>query len=221
MNNQRKTHLIWDWNGTLLDDAWLCIATMNTILKERRLPTLTLDEYREKFDFPVVRYYQRIGIPGSNGGFEQASVEFIEHYEKQRLHCELFPGVLDVLDLLKRQDYSHSLLSAYKEKTLIELIDHFKLTALFDNVSGQGDIFARGKIDQGKQLIQQLGCPPSRVLLIGDTLHDYEVAEAIGVDCVLVAGGHHSVDRLLNSGVLVLDSIREIPALLTRKAVFL
>ena len=54
------THIIWDWNGTLLDDAWLCVDVMNGMLRERRLPTRTLDQYKEVFDFPVRNYYETL-----------------------------------------------------------------------------------------------------------------------------------------------------------------
>ena len=31
-------HVIWDWNGTLLDDAWLCVDVMNGVLRAHDLP---------------------------------------------------------------------------------------------------------------------------------------------------------------------------------------
>jgi len=46
--------------------------------------------------------------------------------------------------------------------------------------------------------------------MVGDTVHDYEVAQAMGTDCILIASGHNSRDRLEETGVLVLDSPNEI-----------
>jgi len=41
-------------------------------------------------------------------------------------------------------------------------------------------------------------------------VHDYEVAQAMGTDCVLVAGGHHSRRRLEATGAPVVDRLDQI-----------
>jgi phosphoglycolate phosphatase-like HAD superfamily hydrolase len=48
------------------------------------------------------------------------------------------------------------------------------------------------------------------VLLVGDTAHDAEVARELGVDVVLVAGGHQSRKRLEATGELVVDGIEAL-----------
>ena len=61
-------HVIWDWNGTLLDDAWLCVDVMNGMLCRRALPVLTPAKYEESFDFPVLDFYRRRELPGTRRG---------------------------------------------------------------------------------------------------------------------------------------------------------
>ena len=53
----RYKHIIWDWNGTLLDDRWLCIEAINKTLTKRNMNTITDNEYVELFCFPVKDYY--------------------------------------------------------------------------------------------------------------------------------------------------------------------
>ena len=86
----------------------------------------------------------------------------------------------------------------------------FELTDRFTDVIGLNDIYASGKVENGKQYIAGLNIDPADVLFIGDTLHDFEVAEAMGVSCALVAGGHNSRARLETSGVPVFDSLSEL-----------
>ena len=50
---ERTKHVIWDWNGTLLDDAVLCVEVMNVVLARRKLPPLTAERYADRFRFPV------------------------------------------------------------------------------------------------------------------------------------------------------------------------
>ena len=54
--------IIWDWNGTLLNDMELCVHTINEMLQKRNLHELSVDEYKEVFSFPVKDYYQKIGF---------------------------------------------------------------------------------------------------------------------------------------------------------------
>ena len=74
-------HIIWDWNGTLLDDAWLCVDIMDSMLKERSLGTLTLDRYQRLFEFPVIDYYRKLGFDFTKESFEKTGTEFINTIE--------------------------------------------------------------------------------------------------------------------------------------------
>jgi phosphoglycolate phosphatase len=58
--------------------------------------------------------------------------------------------------------------------------------------------------------VQELGINPGNILMVGDTLHDYEVAKAMGVNCVLVYSGHQSRERLVTTGVPVENQLDEI-----------
>src|SRR5262245_43055202 len=51
-------HVIWDWNGTLLNDVTHAIDTINFLLEPRGLPLMSIERYREIFGFPIRRYYE-------------------------------------------------------------------------------------------------------------------------------------------------------------------
>jgi phosphoglycolate phosphatase len=209
---QRYTHIIWDWNGTLFDDAWLCTSVMNGLLTRRNLPTLTTERYQAIFTFPVRDYYQTLGFDFGQDSFEQLSVEFMAAYEARRNECGLHPQARHVLAAIQRAGIPQSILSAYPYLDLIKVVRHFELEHFFIQLIGLGDIYAASKIELGRNWMQELGQRPSSVLLIGDTLHDYEVATAIGANCLLVAGGHNSKERLCQCPVPVIDSLQEIIA---------
>ena len=77
-------HIIWDWNGTLLDDAWLCREIMNEQLDEQNLPQISMQHYADIFRFPVKDYYKAVGFDFEKTSFETLSDAFIEQYEKQK-----------------------------------------------------------------------------------------------------------------------------------------
>lgn len=201
-------HILWDWNGTLFDDAWFCASIMNSLLKRRHLPEITVAQYQDIFMFPVRDYYQRLGFDFATDSFEDLSVEFMSQYEARRMECTLHAHAIACLGTIQKFGVPQSILSAYPQGTLIELVRHFGLESFFAQVIGLGDIYAHGKVELGQVWMQQQGYGPSEVLLIGDTIHDFEVAQAIGADCVLVANGHNTAARLHQCAVPVVDSLQ-------------
>lgn len=203
-------HIIWDWNGTLFDDAWLCADIMNGILSQRNLPALTLERYQQIFDFPVIDYYRKAGLDFSTEPFETLSNTFIAEYERRNVECGLRPEALAVLRGNVERGVGQSILSASKQTLLESMIDHCNVREWFEAINGVDNYHALGKIDLGKRWVAQLGVDPREVLMIGDTIHDHEVAQAMGVDCWLIHSGHQDQTRLAARGVRVIASLTEL-----------
>ena len=203
-------HIIWDWNGTLLDDAWLCVEVINQILRERKLPGVTLETYRSQFDFPVIRYYERLGLPTDPEGFGDLSQQFIDLYHERFRECTLRPGGSSTLEAIRAQGRQMSVLSASRQDFLEQAVRHFGLEEWFDTLNGIDTIHATGKLERGRSCIEALGIPPTDCLLVGDTIHDYEVAHTLGLQCILLANGHHDSARLQATGKPVLESVSEL-----------
>lgn len=207
-------HIIWDWNGTLLDDLKVCVNIINGLLAQHLLPTLSPEKYQNAFGFPVRDYYVRIGFEDSNTAIKQVSDLFIAQYDHQQHTCNLHPKVIDTLAAIQKLDIPQSILSAYQQTRLNKIVDHFQLRSYFEEVVGIDDIYAHGKIEQGKRLIEKLALPRRDVLFVGDTVHDYEVAQEMGTDCVLIACGHHPKHKLETCCVRVLDQVKDVLTLL-------
>ena len=189
-------HIIWDWNGTLLDDLEYSIDVMNGVLDRRSLPHLNRARYHALFDFPVQNYYARLGFDPAIDPFEKLSIEFISAYDARRLECALHRDTREILASIARAGLDQSILSAYRGETLREIVAHFGIAGHFAHIDGLDNIHAHSKTALGRALVARLGLPPDEILLVGDTLHDFEVAHGLGIDCALVAAGHHPADRL-------------------------
>lgn len=207
-------HIIWDWNGTLLNDVELCLSIINNIISKRDLPAISIKYYQDIFTFPVKEYYQKAGLDFSNYSFELLGMEWIMEYENRKHEAQLFPYALSTLRSIQESGTGQSILSAYSQKDLVEIIEYFHLNDFFQHVSGLDHIYATSKIDLGIKLVDKLNIPNKKILLIGDTIHDFEVSKAIGADCVLIAEGHQSKSRLMNCGVPVLSSLMNINSFL-------
>ena len=203
-------HAIWDWNGTLVDDTWLFVDIMNGVLKDRNLEGITLDDYRNVFDFPVEDYYIKLGFNFSEEAFETAGLDFIKIYDGRKFEPKLFDDTIPTLNTLKNLGCTHSILSAQNLSTLTQSVEYYKLTGMFDSISGLNDHYAIGKIKQGKKLITDSQYNPNEVIMIGDTEHDYVVADAMGVRCFLMDRGHNSTSRLQSKQSEVFSSFSQL-----------
>jgi len=215
MPKSKYRHIIWDWNGTLFNDAWLSVEIMNGLLRKRKMPEITLERYAELFDFPVIGYYRRLGFDFDIVPFEEVGTEFIVGYEKRKRECELQSGAGEILQTVSSGQISQSILSAYKQDTLDELLVHFDLWRYFIRAIGLDNHYAAGKTENGILLISQLPYSPEEVLFIGDTVHDYDVSKEIGTDCVLIPSGHQPRAKLETCGVPVLRALNDIPRFLS------
>lgn len=196
--------MIWDWNGTLLDDVELVVDIMNGLLARRRLPSLDVARYHEVFTFPVRDYYQRLGFDFAAEPFEALAVEFISAYSDRWPEAELRDGVQAGVAALARRGIGQSMLSASESELLDAATTHFGLAEVMTHRVGISDHHAVGKVAEGRAHVAELDA--ERILLVGDTEHDAEVALELGIDCVLLEGGHMSRQRLVATGVPVFAS---------------
>ena len=210
--------LIWDWNGTILDDAGVCRQIADIMLGERGIPALPdMDAYRAVFGFPIKSYYEKMGyrFGPEDEPYEHVADEFIVLYDRLYRTAALRPGIVDFLDRRKGEGYRQVLLSATRRDQLLEQVAAFgDVGDRFEQKLGLTDHYAFSKAALAKAFIEGQGIPRERTLFIGDTDHDFEVSSAIGCPCVLLEGGHQSRERLLKMGVPVLRDLSELESYL-------
>lgn len=207
--------IIWDWNGTLLDDLDLSIKAVNVLLKERDLPILTLNRYKDIFGFPVINYYEKAGFDFSKEPFEIPARQYVKLYASGESDLKLFPDVVDTLSFFKDNNYRQIVLSAMKEDNLRKMISNAGISHFFDGIFGIKDNYAREKVSIGKQVVENLDLNPEKCLMIGDTLHDAEVAEQCGFDCILYSGGHVAKQRLETTGFKIIDQHKTLTSIIS------
>ncbi len=203
----RVRNVIWDWNGTLLDDVELCVRLANQLLDDHRLPTLTRDRYQEIFDFPVRLYWERAGLDLERTDFGAVSAWFCARFEDELHHAGLFASAAEALPAFARRGLRQFLLSGTEHETLLRMTARFGIHEHFEAVQGLSDTLAREKISAGRDLVARRRLDPEETLVIGDTLHDAEVADELGLRCALVATGHQSAERLAGAGCPVYEDL--------------
>jgi phosphoglycolate phosphatase len=213
---QHLKHIIWDWNGTLLDDTLACVNSVNKMLADRGLTQLTVEHYRDIFGFPVSDFYNKIGFVLENEDWDQMAAEFHDMFLADR-SVTLHGDARTVLTQLQEYGLIQSILSASEQSILDTMLCEYKLDSFFQRIMGIHNMYGDSKISMGRKLIEKMDVPLSEILMIGDSLHDFEVAGDLEIGCVLIAQGHQSFDRLATAGVPVLYSLKEVPDLIAVK----
>lgn len=208
--NRNYKHIIWDWNGTLLNDVRVAVDTMNRLLKIRNLQLLDIERYKDIFTFPVKDYYAQLGFDFSVDPFEMLATEYISQFNSNKHKFKLHNGVGNVLKAIKNLGVSQSILSASEEKELIEAVSELNINDYFIRIAGLTNHYAVSKVTRGKELIADLKLNPDGVLLIGDTVHDYDVSKELGCDCLLICNGHQSFRRISDCNTSVVKTISDV-----------
>ena len=204
------THLIWDFNGTILQDVDLGIRCTNTMLAARNLALIpTVETYREVFGFPIDDYYRRMGFDFEKEDYDTVlAPEWVNLYLAGEPTCPMMDGSSEAIAAVKAMGIPQILLSATEIDMLTGQLNRLGIFEEFVEVIGLDNIHARSKKAQALDWKERN--PDACPLFVGDTLHDADVATALGADCVLYCGGHQSHSRLAATGYPVISDIREI-----------
>lgn len=203
-------HVIWDWNGTLLNDVNLAVHVMKGMLKERSMPSIDMKRYKEIITFPISNYYEAVGFDFEVYPFEELSNAFVKGYGDNFDLCALQEGVKSTLQAVKDVGLSQSILTAGPQEGVTEQVTFFGIRDYFQTITGDTDHHASGKIKLVKRHMEAVGLNAEDVVFFGDTDHDVAVAEAIGCDCMLVAFGHQSREILKATGRPIAESYDDV-----------
>lgn len=205
------THIVWDWNGTLLHDIHAVIAATNASFAELGLPAITLERYRELYCVPVPRFYERLmGRLPTPEEWEVMDAVFHRHYWQQAEGVGLTEGAAELLAARLEAGHTQSLCSLAPHDRLVPLVRTHGIDGHFLRVDGTREKSGGSKAAQMALHLAALdGVEASRTVVVGDALDDAVAAAHVGARAVLYTGGSHSRASLAEAGVPVVDSLAE------------
>lgn len=203
-----RNHLVWDWNGTLLDDLDLVVACTNTAFAAVAGPVVSAAEHRRQFRRPVVEYYAEVlGRAVDADEFGRLDRVFHDAYRLGLATCAL---AADATNAIRDWSGTQSLLSMWFHDELVPTVSGHGLTELFRRVDGlRATMGGDRKAAHLAAHLAALEIDGGSVVLVGDSIDDADAAESVGARCVLYTGGLTDPDRLRASGHPVADSLTE------------
>lgn len=208
---KKINNIIFDFNGTLLDDGYLCYSIEAEMQKMKGIEPVSFDFYRDNFCHPITKYYDKIGFSQDKYNFKElADYFYVEYKKREKSEAKLFPGSIDLLKKLKRDGYKIYILSATEINLLTNQLKELGILEYFDELIAARDENAVGKIEYGKEFVLSHSLNKENAILIGDTTHDYETSEALNINILLFDQGHNSRKALNVFNKPIVSSYKEI-----------
>lgn len=200
------SYVVWDFNGTLLDDLNAAVASVTDMLSRRGRPPMTKERYYELMDVPISKYYEKL-FDLTVTPMEVLTREFQAGYEKHFSLAHPAEGALTALRGFRNAGVRQVVLSSFRHERVDQILRQFDLTEYFDRIMGADDDLCAEKVTRALHWLRETGAAPENVLVIGDLVHDFEVARALGARCALVSCGHQSPRDLIATGAPVYPNL--------------
>lgn len=207
-------HLVWDWNGTLLDDQLLVVEALNAVMADRGLPPTDLATYQRLYTRPVKVFYERLfERPIPDEEWDLLDDVYHRGYKDALERARLAVDAEVALERVAGLGRSQSLLSMYRHHELLPLVQRLGIEGRFvriDGLQGPGGGPKAPHLEAHLEHVMPLtGSAPEQVLVVGDAIDDAIAAAHVGARCVLYDGGSHPREELEAVGVPVVDTLTD------------
>jgi phosphoglycolate phosphatase len=204
-------NILWDWNGTLLNDAVASYECINILNNRRGKKLITFEQFQVSYRHPISEMYEHLGFNLNIENLFDLSLEWNKEFSLRKANSvTLNDDALECLTMFKEKNLTQAILSACYHEYLIKDLTFFKVNSYFKDVQGSLDKLATGKKSSAIELVKRLNIDLATTLLIGDSTHDAEIAKYLGIDCILVSCGQEDLGRLKLNGFPVFPTLSSI-----------
>lgn len=205
-----RAHVVWDWNGTLLDDLPVVIEAVNVTIAQLGLGPIDETAYRDHYTRPVRIFYDRIfGRPVTDEEWLRVNTGFHDAYFRLADNAGLAPGAREAMLLLSESGWTQSLLSMSPHDWLAGIVDRLGIDQWLDLVDGLSGPTGGLKAEHLGMHLERLEIPGDRAVVIGDTPDDVAAAHSVGARPILFHGGSHHLDLLEAQGAPIAETLLE------------
>ncbi len=188
-------YVIWDWNGTLLNDIGASLASVNDMLALRCRAPIDIHYYKECIGVPIIKFYEKV-FDMATEDYDTIIKQYNEGYLYHLKDIGLTDGAVEALEFFKNNGAKQVIVSSSNNEQLCINAEKYGVSEYFDEILGAGDYFAGSKIERAKDYLLKNKAEKNEILVIGDLEHDAELANILGADCILLTSGHEHPERL-------------------------
>ncbi len=202
-------YIVWDWNGTLLNDIGASLASVNDMLVMRGKPPIDIDFYKECIGVPIIKFYEKV-FDMEKEDYTIIIKQYNEGYLSHLKDFGLTDGAVEALKYFKENGAKQVIVSSSNNEQLSKNAEKYGVSEYFDAILGAGDYFAGSKIERAEEYLYKNNARKSEILVIGDLEHDAEMADTLGADCILLTSGHEHPERLKRAEKPLINNLFEL-----------
>lgn len=197
-----KPTLVFDWNGTLLDDASALLETTNAILNRFGHAAIDMNTFREHCDVPLSLLYCSLGMSTDEVAAidQDGSAIFHDTYEPLASKAELRAGARSMLELARQQAASSIIVSNHIVDPLRSQLRRLEIDGYIDDViafeSRATQYQSMSKGERLRLYMQKNNIEPASTFVIGDMPVEIDIARNLGLTSISITGGFVSEWRL-------------------------
>ena len=206
------TTVLWDLDGTIIDSRAGIFTSFNHTLEAIGRPLLKREELNPFIGPPLLDSFIQL-CDGDLAEAERAKAIYRERYLQGggALEADLFEGILDVVAASKASGRANSLATSKGYSGVKIVGEHFDFLHLFDILgTASNDATRTTKTDVISYALAELeliDADLTRVVLVGDRIHDVEGAREHGIEVILVKWGSGTAEEWAEA-----DAVAETPA---------
>lgn len=210
MKTTPYTLLVFDWDGTLMDSESKILATFHAAADDLGVPRPPEASIRDVIGLDLTITIQRL-FPAQGPTVRHRIEERYRHHFNANTTSEPFPGVPETLGTLRGAGFLMAIATGKSRHGLDRELSDTGLGSLFHATICSGEVPSKPHPRMLYEIMEKLAAKPKNTLMIGDTVHDLEMAQNAGVDAAAAAYGVQDRARLLQwAPRICIDSLHEL-----------
>ena len=206
-----SVHIVWDWNGTLLNDLELVVRSVSESIGRFGHDPIDADSYRDHYTRPVRSFYDSL-FGRQVGDMEWSDLNKIFHevYYAGVDTASLAEDAVSVLDGASGLGFGQSLLSMSTHEHLVPTVRTHGIERYFSLITGLERPSGEVKAAHLERHLLDQDVDPGTVVVVGDTPDDHMAAVSVGARSILYDGGSHHRHVLEAQGAPVADTLTAV-----------
>ena len=203
--------LVFDWDGTLMDSTAAIVRAIQAACGDLDLPVPAQADAAYVIGLGLQDALRHVAPSLPAADYPRLAAAYRKHYFAEDGELDLFPGVLELLQALKSAGHALAVATGKSRHGLERALDHAALRGLFDATRTADETASKPHPAMLEALMQQLVYAPRQTLMIGDTIHDLQMARNAGCASLAVSYGAH--DSAALAALRPLGVVDSVPAL--------
>lgn len=195
MHRARRFDLIaFDWDGTLSDSTAVIVKCIQAAVADVGGTPPSNEAASYVIGMALMPALARAAPDVPPEKYPELGNRYRHHFIKHQDDISLFAGALPMLAALRERGHLLAVATGKSRRGLNDALQDPQLRGMFDSSRTADETAGKPNPLMLQELMAEFGVDPSRVLMIGDTTHDLELARNAGCASVGVGYGAHPTD---------------------------